>query len=304
MKKKLIAVVGPTASGKTALSFALAEQIELEIVCMDSMQIYKRMDIGTAKPTQEERKRLAHHMLDIVEPSENYSVAEYSKDSRLVIEDILSRGKLPLLVGGTGLYLNALSMPFGFAGQPADFKIRQKYEKFLLENGNSALFEILKEKDELSAKRLHPNDTRRVIRALEVFELTGKSISAQAERVEGEYRILPLAIDWDRQELYQRINKRVDEMLELGLLSELKALKNEGLTSDMQSMQGIGYKELLEHFEGKMSLDEALELIKQRTRNYAKRQLTWFRRDERLVWLRPDRAESRAKEIAKKFLEE
>lgn len=304
MKKKLIAVVGPTASGKTALSFALAEKIELEIVCMDSMQIYKRMDIGTAKPSEEERSSIAHHMLDIAEPDENYSVAEYSRAARLVIEDIFLRHKLPLLVGGTGLYLNALSMPLGFAGQPANAQIREKYEKFLSDNGNSALFEILREKDELSANRLHPNDTRRVIRALEVFELTGKSISAQTEKIEGEYKILPLAIDWDRQELYERINKRVDEMLKAGLLRELEGLRAEGMSADMQSMQGIGYKELLDYFDDKRSLEDSIELIKQRTRNYAKRQLTWFRRDERVIWLKPDEAKTRAVELAEKFLEE
>lgn len=304
MRKKIVAVVGPTASGKTALSMLLAEHLPVEIVCMDALQIYKGMDIGTAKASPAEREKIPHHMLDIVAPSEPYSVAQYAKDARQAMEDIFSRNKLPLLVGGTGLYLNALSRPYDFGGSPASAQIRADYEAFLEKNGNDALFALLQERDPLSALRLHKNDSRRVIRALEVMQLTGKSISAQQMEEKGEYDILPLALLWDRQALYARINERVDAMLQEGLVEEVRQLVKSGLSEQSQSMQGIGYKEIIQYLNGESSLEETVCLIKQRTRNYAKRQLTWFRRDQRIQWMTKDEAEEKALPLVRAFLED
>ncbi len=291
MKKPLIPVfAGPTASGKSALALQAAKDLGGEIVCMDSMQVYRSMDIGTAKPTGAERAQVPHHMLDVAEPEEAFSVAEYARGAGNAIRDILSRGRLPVLCGGTGLYLRALSRPMDFGFVPSDPEVRAKYQRYADEYGAPALHGLLGDRDRKSADRLHSNDLRRVIRALEVQELTGQPFSAQEmpENGEGEWTLRPFAISWPRETLYNRINARVGSMLRDGLAEEVRALLERGVSPQAQSMQGLGYKELVPCLRGGISLTEAGELIARRTRNYAKRQLTWFRADGRIRWLPGD----------------
>ena len=285
-KKRVFGFVGPTASGKTALSLDFAEKTGGEILCMDSMQIYQGMDIGTAKPTPEERARVPHHLLDIVSPSDSFSVADYQRLAQPLLESL----PVPVLVGGTGLYLKALSLTMELGATVGDEAVRARYEAVAAEQGNEALHALLQERDPVSAARLHPNDVRRVVRALEVLELTGKPISAQVLPTydDSPYSFTLFALDWPRDLLYRRINLRVDQMMAEGLADEVAALRDEGVPADAQSMQGLGYKELLSCFRGEMPLPDAVELIKQRTRNYAKRQLTWFRADKRIRWLPAD----------------
>lgn len=291
-KKPLVAgIVGPTASGKTALSLALAGERDIEIVCMDSMQIYRGMDIGTAKPGRAEQAAIPHHLLDVAEPTEEYSVGRYLEEAGAAIRGILERGRLPVLVGGTGLYLRALGEGLTLGHTPGDEGLRAKWEAYERERGREALHAQLEKVDAASAARLHPNDTRRVIRALEVFELTGRPISAQQPRPsESPYDFRLYAPLWPREELYARADRRVDAMLAEGLAEELARLLALGVPEGAQSMQGIGYKELIPFVKGEAALEECAGLIKRRTRNYAKRQLTWFRPDSRIRWIeRADR---------------
>lgn len=289
MKNKVIALCGPTASGKSAIGLELAEETGNSIICMDSMQIYKGMDIGTAKPTKEEQSRRPHYMLDVVSPFESYSAAQYAED----VFPLLDRLSLPILIGGTGLYLNAVSTDMEFGYDRGDEKIREKYEQIAAEMGNEYVHSLLEKADPEAAQKLHINDLRRVIRALEVYEVTGKPFSSQRAKdmyaSNGGYDFRIFALSMDRERLYRRINDRVDVMMNDGLYEEVESLKRDGITKDLQSMQGIGYKEILEVLEGTASLDDTVDLIKQRSRNYAKRQLTWFRRDPRVHWLDMDR---------------
>jgi tRNA dimethylallyltransferase len=257
------------------------------IVCMDAMQVYRGMDIGTAKPTQADRHRVPHRMLDVVSPDEAYSVAAYVKDARAAIAETLGSGKLPLLCGGTGLYLRALRQPLTFGHTPGNEGVRARYQALAEAQGAAALHQRLSEVDPASARRLHPNDQRRVIRALEVFELTGAPFSAQELPGEEEspYRFLLFGLDWQRPMLYARIDRRVDHMVEAGLADEVKGLLDAGISPEAQSMQGLGYKELVPYLKGAARYDEALETIKRRTRNYAKRQVTWFNREPGIQWL-------------------
>ena len=288
-KPRMIGIVGPTASGKTALSFALADTRPIEIVCMDSMQVYRGLDIGTAKPTQEEQAAIPHHMLDVAEPEDEYSVAEYLEGAAAAVEGILKRGRLPVLVGGTGLYLRALSQGLSLGNTAKDEAIRARYEAFLLEKGKEFLRERLAAVDPETAARLHPNDTRRIIRALEVWELTGRPFSAQRPREEdAPYDIRLYAPDWPREELYTRIDRRARDMLQGGLPGEVQALLDRGVSPEAQSMQGLGYKELIPYIKGEADLAACGEILMRRTRNYAKRQLTWFRRNPRIRWLQPE----------------
>lgn len=283
-KPLVLCLVGPTASGKSSLALRAAQQLSGEIVCLDSMQVYRGMDIGTAKPSPTEQALVPHHLFDSVDPKEAYSVAQYQGDATNAILDILSRGKLPVLCGGTGLYLRALSQELGFGGIEADPQLRAEYEAYADKEGRQALHALLQQKDPKTALRLHPNDLRRVIRALEVIHLTGRPFSAQQPKP-GPFHLLPFAIDWPRETLYQRVEERAEQMLAAGLLSEVEGLLRSGVSKDAQSMQGLGYKEMVPVVQGDMAQKEALCLLKQRTRNYAKRQLTWFRADSRVVWL-------------------
>lgn len=286
MKPRIIAVTGATASGKSALSMELAKHYSAEIVCMDSMQIYQGMDIGTAKPSSEERQAVRHHMLDIIAPSENYTVADYAERATTVIHDILQRGKMPLLVGGTGLYLKALMHGLSLGVSRSDPAIRARLESISDEpGGRQKLHNMLRQVDEASANKLHPNDLRRVIRAIEVYELTGTPLSQTRQEENSEFSVLPLAIRMERETLYQRIEKRVDTMLDMGLVDEVQRLLEEGVSPEAQSMQGIGYKELVPVLGGLVPLKKAREQIILNTKHYAKRQETWFKGESATQWL-------------------
>lgn len=286
MKPKVVVIVGPTASGKTAVSIELAKKINGEIISADSMQIYKDMDIGSAKPTKEEMQGIPHHMLDVVEPYEVFNVAKYKEMAEECIEKILAKNKVPIIVGGTGLYVSTLTKGVEFSDIENDLEYRDELTKISLEeNGVDRLFEMLKEVDPEAAKVIEKNNVRRVIRALEIYKVTGKT-KTQVDResikeVKYDYKVFGL--NWDRQELYERIDKRVDIMLDMGLLDEVKYVNEKGISST--ALQGLGYKEIIEYFNGESTLEEAIEKIKQETRRYAKRQMTWFKKDKNIIWL-------------------
>lgn len=286
-KPAVIAVAGPTASGKSDLGLKLAQRLGGEIVCMDSMQIYRRMDIGTAKPTAQERALLPHHMLDVADPTEAYAVADYAVAAEQVIAQILSRGRVPILVGGTGLYLKALMDGLSLGGTGGDERLRAELNALADEpGGKERLHARLAAVDPETAARLHPNDRRRVIRAIEVFEQTGVPMSRQNHAAQDRpFRVLPLALDWPRELLYARLETRVHRMMEMGLLSEVRALLESGVAPTAQSMQGIGYKELIPAAMEQGDVNRAVWEIIVHTRHYAKRQGTWLRAEPRCVWL-------------------
>lgn len=284
-------LAGPTAVGKTNISISLAKKLQGEIISADSMQIYKKMDIGSAKITEKEMQDIPHHMIDIVDPREDFSVAMFQEKAEELIKDIKDRGNLPMIVGGTGFYINSLIYNYNFANTNRDEEYRQYLEALAEEKGKDFVHNLLKEVDLESYNKLYPNDLKRVIRALEVYKVTGKSISQFAKEEDVfniPYKVHYYVLNMNRDELYDRINKRVDIMMEKGLIEEVIRLQKEGYTSDMQSMKGIGYKEILYYLEGQISLERAIEMIKQFSRNYAKRQLTWFRKDPRVNWINKD----------------
>jgi len=288
MSKKIVVICGPTASGKTALSIALAKAFDGEVVSADSMQIYRRMDIGTAKPSLEERDSVPHHMLDVAEPGEAYSVSRYVEEATACVEDIFARGKLPIICGGTGLYIDGLIRGTDYQPAGTDNGIRQQLEEEWEQQGAQAMMARLAAVDPDSAARLHLSDKRRILRALEVYLSTGETITvhnARTRAIAPRYEALMIGLNTDpRQILYDRIDRRVGIMLEQGLLQEVQTLLEDGLLEGTAA-QAIGYKELLAYFRGEMTLDTAADLIRQKSRNYAKRQLTWFRRDERVKWI-------------------
>lgn len=288
MEQQLICICGPTASGKTALSVALAKVRQTEIISADSMQIYRGMDIGTAKPSMEERQGVPHHLLDIREPGEAFSVAQYVTLADACAQSLLEKGKIPIVVGGTGLYMDALIECSTFSGDETDPEIRARYQKMADEQGNEAVHEALRAVDPESAARIHPNNRKRVIRALEVYHQTGMTIgalNARNRRPAPKYRAYKLGIrPATRELLYQRIERRVDEMVRGGLLDEAMALLTEGRLTGTAA-QAIGYKEVIPFLEGRDSLENCVALLKQHTRNYAKRQLTWLSRDPAIHWL-------------------
>ncbi len=305
-KIPLIAVAGPTASGKTDLAIKIANYIGGEIVNADSMQIYKYMNIGTAKPTNEEREMAVHHLVDFLEPDEDFSVADYTELAHKVIADIDSRGKIAVMSGGTGLYINSVINDITFGEMDSDNELREKLQKIAEEKGGEYLLEMLADFDAESARRLHPNNIRRIIRAIEFYKLTGKPISEHQEETkltESRYNSLMLCIDWNREALYDRINRRVDIMMDAGLVDEVKRLMDMGYTRELNSMKGIGYKEVMDYLDGRTSFSETVDIIKQSSRRYAKRQLTWFRRDERIHYVHADNAFSEAKTLIDEFLE-
>lgn len=290
MKKKVIAVTGPTASGKTSLAIEVAKAVGGEIVSCDSMQIYKGMTIATAQPTEEEKEGIPHHLIAFLDPSETYSVAQYVEDAKKCIDDITARGKIPVVAGGTGLYVDSLLSGIDFGFVPDNSEVRENLKARLETEGAEKLLSELREIDPETAEMLHVNNTGRIMRALEVYYLTGETISAQKikSREKGtEYDVLYLYIDYaDRQILYDRIEKRVDIMVEAGLLEE--AEKFISLGEETTSKQAIGYKELKPYFNNECTLEEALDNLKKETRHYAKRQMTWFRRNEKLIHISPD----------------
>lgn len=283
---KVIAIVGPTASGKTSLSIELAKRLDGEIINGDALQVYKGLNIGTAKITEDEKEGIPHHLFDIKEPTDPFSVAEYQSVVRKCIEDIRSRGKQPIIVGGTGLYIQSVLFDFRFTEEAGDEEVRAELEKEMeTEGGAERLYNRLQHLDPSSAKKIHPNNHRRLIRALEIIEVTGKTKN-EHEQGAGEalvFEHLIVGLTLDREVLYERINLRVDQMMEDGLLEEAKGLWKNGIRG-VQSVQAIGYKELYQHFEGLISLEEAVELIKKHTRHYAKRQMTYFRNKVDISW--------------------
>lgn len=286
---EVFCVCGPTASGKTALAIELARRLDGEIVSADSMQIYKYMDIGTAKPTPAERALATHHLIDFLEPSEEYSVAQYAQAARAAISDIVSRGKVPVLCGGTGQYVSALVENLEFSETASDPELRAELTAYAAANGTAALNALLAESDPEAAERIHPNDLKRNVRALEMYRLTGKTLARRNLESRGrapfaKYRVY--GVDMPRDELYRRIDRRVGLMLEAGLVGEAQELKKHlpGRTAS----QAIGYKELDAYFNGESTLEEAAELIARRSRNYAKRQLTWFRHLSWVEWRTPE----------------
>lgn len=283
----VICIVGPTAVGKTKLSIELAKQLKGEIISGDSMQIYKTMDIGTAKATIEEREGIVHHLIDEKNPDEPYSVAEFQKTVRAKIDQIKSRGNMPIIVGGTGLYIKSVLYDYEFAGESETKEVDdEKYKDF----DNEALHQKLAEVDEEAAKTIHPNNRKRVIRALEIFETSGvkKSEMIQTQQHELIYDVALIGLTDDRDVLYDRINKRVDVMFETGLVEEVRALFEAGIPQTAQSIRAIGYKELYDYFNGLTSLEECKELIKRNSRRYAKRQYTWFNNQMDVKWFKVD----------------
>lgn len=286
LKARILVIAGPTAVGKTEYAIRASRSFNGEIVSCDSMQIYKYMDIGSAKPTFEERHAAVHHLVDFADPGVDFSVAEYQKLAHEAISDILSRGKLPVISGGTGLYLNSILYDMDFGSDMQDMQYRKSLEKIAEEQGSPALHEMLRTSDSQAADRIHPNNTKKIIRALERIKC-GERTVRPFSGIQNEnplYDPVLVGLTRDRSELYDRINLRVEKLVEMGLADEVKRLMDMGLAADDISMKGIGYKEIIDYFEGKSDFDEAVELIKKNTRHYAKRQLTWFRRYDRMKW--------------------
>ncbi|MBO5412013.1 MAG: tRNA (adenosine(37)-N6)-dimethylallyltransferase MiaA [Clostridia bacterium] len=287
---KVLVICGATASGKTALAIDCAKRFNGEIISADSMLIYRGLDVGTAKPSKEERAIVPHHMIDVVSPTESFSVSDYEEMALPIVENLLKQGKTPIICGGTGFYVNALLYKHQYGNVGANEEIRAKYERVANEQGVERLHEILREKDPASAEKLHPNDVKRVIRALEIYDVTGKAKSLQQDKPVPRFDFLAVSIDYPREALYERINTRVDWMFENGLENEVLSLQQSGVAETAQCMQGIGYKEVLDGIKQGLSLDEIKEWIKKNTRNYAKRQLTFFKRMENHLRLCPEDA--------------
>ena len=284
-KQKLLVIIGPTAVGKTNLSIEMAKRYNGEIISGDSMQIYRGMDIGTAKITKDEMQGIPHHLIDIKEPEENFSVAEFQLLVRAKINEIAKRGKLPIIVGGTGLYIQSVIYDYQFSDVPGDEAFRLELEERAKQIGNEALYKELQAVDPESAAQIHPNNVRRVIRALEIFHLTGKTMQDFQRKQQPDlmYETALVGLSMEREKLYERINRRVDIMVEQGLLEEVKSLYNQGLRN-CQSIQAIGYKEIYDYLDGSVTWEEAVEQLKQNSRRYAKRQLTWFRNKMDVEW--------------------
>lgn len=288
-KPKVIVICGPTASGKTALSIELAKKINGEIVSSDSMQIYKYMDIGTAKPSKEEMQGVKHYLLDFVEPNKRYSVAEYKKDAEKAIEEIISKGKTPIVVGGTGLYVDSLIYGIEYQNIELDEKYRKELEEKAQKEGLEKLYEEAKKIDPQAMEKISSNDKKRIIRVLEIYKATGKTkteqeIQSRKNGVKYDYKVF--AINMDREKLYERINKRVDIMIEQGLIQEVENLLKK-YNEFPTAMQGLGYKEVVEYLQGKTTKEEMVEKIKMETRRYAKRQITWFKKNKQIIWIEP-----------------
>lgn len=286
-KPKVIVICGPTASGKTALGVELAKRINGEVVSCDSMQIYKDMTIGTAKPLPEEMQEIKHYLIDFVSPDTRYSVAEFKQDATNAIEEILSKGKTPIIVGGTGLYVDSLIYGIEYNDIKIDEQYREKLEKIAKEKGLEVLYNEAKKIDSQAMEKISPNDKKRIMRVLEIFKLTGKTKTQQeieSRKAEVKYDYKIFAINMDREILYDRINKRVDLMIENGLIEEVEKLLKK-YKEFPTAMQGLGYKEVVEYLEGKCSKEEMVDNIKMQTRRYAKRQLTWFRKNKQTVWI-------------------
>lgn len=286
-KEKVIVICGPTASGKTAMSIELAKKINGEIVSCDSMQIYKEMDIGTAKPTREEMQGIKHYMIDIISPDQRYSVADYKRDAKIAIREILKKGKTPIVVGGTGLYVDSLIYEIEYQDIKFDEEYRKELEKQAREKGLNTLYEEAKKIDPEAILKISPNDQKRILRILEIYHATGMTKTEQEKKSrekEPEFDYKVYALNMPREKLYERINLRVDLMIKQGLIKEVEEIYHK-YSEFPTAMQGLGYKEVVEYLKGNLTKEEMIEKIKQESRRYAKRQLTWFRKNKQTIWL-------------------
>lgn len=287
-KKNLVAIVGPTAVGKTDIAVDVAKEINAEIISADSMQVYRYMDIGTAKPSKSYQKQVKHYMIDIVDPDEEFSVADFQHIAKKHLSDIYANDKIPLLVGGTGLYVNALCYNYIFPKFDKDEKLRYELSDIASKKGNQFLHDKLKHIDPISAKKIHPNNLRRVIRALEVYIKTKKPFSYFEQKTKNQsnpYNLVIIGLTRFRNELYQRINDRVKLMVKNGFVEEVKELLEMGFSKDLNSMQGLGYRQMVDYLENNITLEKAMELTARDTRRFAKRQYTWFKRDKNIIWI-------------------
>ena len=306
-KKPMIILTGPTAVGKTDLSIQLAKAMNGEIISADSMQVYRHMDIGSAKVTPEEMDGVPHHLIDVLEPEEEFNVVVFQKLTKEALTGIYERGHIPIIVGGTGFYIQALLYDIDFTENDGDTAIRRELEKLAQTQGAGCLHQMLQEIDPESAAAIHQNNVKRVIRAIEFYRQTGKKISLHNEQErekQSPYQFLYYVLDTDRKTLYERIDRRVDLMMEHGLVDEVKHLADMGCTRDMVSMQGLGYKEILDYLSGEISLEEAVYILKRDTRHFAKRQITWFKRERDVRWLELEQFQNDRKKVLEHILDE
>lgn len=295
--RPLIILTGPTAVGKTALSIGLAKAVDGEIISADSMQVYRKMNIGTAKIQQSEMQGVRHHLIDILDPGEDFNVVLFKKYALEAMKDIYSRGKIPVVVGGTGFYIQALLYDINFEDNDNDMSYREELQTLAAEHGNSYIHAMLAGVDPESAEKIHENNVKRVIRALEFYRKTGTKISEHNEaesQKESPYNFEYFVLNDDRQKLYDRIDRRIDIMLEDGLLDEVRSLVDEGYSRDLVSMQGLGYKEMIDYIQERYTLDEAVYTLKRDTRHFAKRQVTWFKREKQVTWVNKNEFDSEA----------
>lgn len=295
--RPLIILTGPTAVGKTALSIGLAKAVDGEIISADSMQVYRKMNIGTAKIQQSEMQGVRHHLIDILDPGEDFNVVLFKKYALEAMKDIYSRGKIPVVVGGTGFYIQALLYDINFEDNDNDMSYREELQALAAEHGNSYIHDMLVGVDPESAEKIHENNVKRVIRALEFYKKTGTKISKHNEaesQKESPYNFEYFVLNDDRQKLYDRIDRRIDIMLEDGLLDEVRSLVDEGYSRDLVSMQGLGYKEMIDYIQERYTLDEAVYTLKRDTRHFAKRQVTWFKREKQVTWVNKNEFDSEA----------
>lgn len=287
---KLLIVCGATATGKSELAVKCAQKLNSEIISADSQLVYKKLNIGTAKPTKDEMCGIKHHMIDVIEPTENYSVSDYRKDAKTIVDNLLTEGKTPIICGGTGFYINSVLYDLSYGKSAANFEVREKFETLLKDKGKEYLYGLLKKVDADTANNLHVNDTKRVIRALEIYETSGIKKSEFKDDYKPLYDYLAVAVDYPREELYKRIDMRVDKMFEAGLVDEVIDLLNNGVDEFSQCMQAIGYKEVVQGLKNKLLESTMRDIIKQNTRHYAKRQITFFKKLKNIVWIEPENA--------------
>ena len=288
--KRVLVICGATATGKTSLAVDCAKALNSEIISADSQLVYRGLNIGTAKPTVAEMQGVNHHLIDIVGAAENFSVSDYEERALPIIQRLLNDGKTPVVCGGTGFYINSLLYNLGYGNVKADASVRARYEALLAERGKEYVYELLKQVDPESAEKLHVNDTKRVVRALEIYEVSGKKKSEQKDELKPRFDYLAVAIDYPREALYKRIDCRVDVMFNSGLIEEVTRLKSVGINENCQSMQAIGYKEVLEGLKNGLNDSTMRDIIKKNTRHYAKRQNTFFKKLKGIVWLKPEEA--------------
>ena len=306
MKQPLIVLTGPTAVGKTSLSISLAKAVNGEIISADSMQVYKKMDIGSAKIRSEEMQGIPHYLVDVLEPEEEFHIVKFQQMAKKAMEDIYSRGKIPILVGGTGFYIQAVTKDIDFTEAQQENDYRKELEALAEEKGGEHLHEMLRKVDPVSADAIHAHNVKRVIRALEFYHQNGSPISAHNEEQkqhESPYNLAYFVLNMPRELLYERIGLRVDQMMKEGLLEEVARLKEEGCHRGMVSMQGLGYKEILAYLDGEYPLEEAVRVLKRDTRHFAKRQLTWFRREQEVTWVNKDQFSYQEDQILDYMLE-